>query len=90
LGNSIPDEKLKPAKARKKGIMKTANEAKKIIAAKLNELGLPAYKLSAKTVDFTDLARAQKLFVKINGWKPSPLWDDLQKTAKENGFLITD
>jgi hypothetical protein len=28
--------------------------------------------------------------VKINGWKPSPLWDDLQKTAKENGFLITD
>ena len=70
--------------------MKTANEAKKIIAAKLNELGLPAYKLSAKTVDFTDLARAQKLFVKIHNWQPSQLWDDLQKTAKENGFLITD
>lgn len=68
----------------------TNNEAKKIIANKLNELGLPAYKLTAKTVSFADLARDSKLFVKINGWKPSPLWEDLQKTAKENGFMITD
>jgi hypothetical protein len=68
----------------------TNNEAKKIISNKLNELNLPAFKLTAKTIDFTDLARASKLFVKIHGWKPSPLWVDLQKTAKENGFLIQD
>ena len=67
----------------------TNNEAKKIIAARLNELCLPDYKLTAKTIDFTDLARSSKLFVKIHGWKPASLWDELQKTAKENGFLIT-
>jgi hypothetical protein len=68
----------------------TGNKAKKIIADKLETLGLPQYKLTAKTIDFTDLARASKLFVKINGWKPSPLWSDLQETAKANGFLIQD
>ena len=68
----------------------TNNEAKKIITKKLIDLNLPAYKLTAKTVDFSDLARASKLFVKIHGWKPSPLWNDLQKVAKENGFLIQD
>ena len=68
----------------------TSNEAKKIITKKLIDLNLPAYKLTAKTVDFSDLARGSKLFVKIHGWKPSPLWDDLQKTAKESGFLIQD
>jgi hypothetical protein len=51
-------------------------------------LGLPAYKLTAKTISFMDLARGSKLFVKIHNWKPSPLWDELQKVAKDNGFLI--
>lgn len=68
----------------------TTNKAKKIITSKLQELGLPNYKLSAKTVDFTDLARASKIFIKIHDWNPSPLWEELQKVAKENGFLITD
>lgn len=68
----------------------TGNKAKKIIADKLETLGLPQYKLTAKTVDFTDLARGSKLFVKIHGWKPSPLWNDLQKVSKENGFMIQD
>ncbi len=68
----------------------TSNEAKRIITKKLSDLNLPAFKLTAKTVDFSDLARASKLFIKIHGWKPSPLWDDLQKVAKENGFLIQD
>ena len=65
-----------------------ANAAKKVVAEKLNSLGLPAFKLSAKSIDFTDLARANCIFVKINGWRPSPFWDDLKKTAKENGFCI--
>ena len=66
----------------------TSNGAKKIIAARLEDLHLPPYKLTAETVDFTDLARASKLFITIHEWKPSPLWDVLQQTAKENGFLI--
>lgn len=68
----------------------TTHQAKKIISNKLNELGLPSYKLTAKTIDFIDLARTSKLFVKIHGWKPSPLWEDLQQIAKTNGFLIQD
>jgi hypothetical protein len=68
----------------------TNSGAKKVIAEKLNSLGLPAYKLTAKTISFMDLARGSKLFVKIHGWQPSPLWDELQKVAKDNGFLIQD
>jgi hypothetical protein len=68
----------------------TGHKAKKIISDKLAILGLPQYKLTAKTIDFTDLARESQLFVKINGWKPSPLWNDLKKVAKENGFMIQD
>jgi len=77
-------------KEKGRGNIMTSNEAKKIIAKKLNDLNLPAYKLTANTVDFSDLAKGSKLFVKIHNWKPSPLWNDLQKTAAENGFLIQD
>jgi hypothetical protein len=66
----------------------TTNQAKKAIANKLNELGLPAYKLTAKTIDFTDLARNSCIFVHIHGWSPSPLWDEIKQTAKTNGFCI--
>ena len=65
----------------------TASKAKKIIREKLNQLGLQ-YRLTAKTVSFSDLARGDCIFVKIHGWKPNPLWDELDKTAKQNGFCI--
>jgi hypothetical protein len=66
----------------------TPAKAKKIIIDKLNELHLPYDKVTAKTIDFTDLARASMIFVKIHGWKPNPLMGELEKVAKENGFRV--
>lgn len=64
------------------------SEAKKIVAQRLTELGLPAYKLTAKSIDFSDLARAKCVFVKIHGWAPNPLWRELDHTARMYGFRI--
>lgn len=66
----------------------TPARAKKIMQAALEERELPYEKLTARTVNFTDLARGGCVFVKIHGWKPRPSWDHLKKVAKENGFCI--
>ena len=66
----------------------TTGQAKKIIASELEKRGLPFTKLTAKTVDFTDLARANCIFVKIHGWQPNPAWDELRAIAVQNGFRI--
>ena len=44
--------------------------------------------LSAKTVDFTDLARSSVIVVTIKGWTPDPLAADLRAFAKAEGFQI--
>ena len=62
--------------------------AKNIIRKELFRLGLPAYKLSAKTVSFIDLARSSVIFVKIHGWQSGPEWNELKAIAIENGFRI--
>lgn len=66
----------------------TPAQAKRLIKAKLDELKLPYTKLTAKTVNFTDLARASCVFVKVYGWKPDPAWDVLVKLAVDNGFRV--
>ena len=65
-------------------------QAKKLIANKLTELGLPAYKLSAKTINFMDLARGECIFVKMHAWQPNSLWEQLDSVARANGFRIED
>ena len=65
------------------------SQAKKIIKNKLDELGLPYTKLTAKTISFVDLARDNCIFVKIHGWKPNSLFDILKQLAISNGFRIT-
>jgi len=65
----------------------TPNHAKKIVKAWLEVNGF-SYKLSAKTIDFIDLARGSCIFVKIHGWKPSPLWDELKKHCRKSGFCL--
>jgi hypothetical protein len=65
-----------------------AAQAKKIIKAKLDELGLPYTKLTAKKVGFQDLARADCMFVYVHGWTPHESWDVLDKLAKDNGFRV--
>ena len=66
----------------------TPHRAKAIIRAELERQGLIYTKLTARTVDFTDLARAKCVFVKIHGWQPNPVWDDLQALAVRHGFRI--
>jgi hypothetical protein len=67
--------------------MKTS-EAKRIIANGLAVLHHQPYKLTAKTISFQDLARADCIFVKIHGWMPSPDWSALDNLARGNGFRI--
>jgi len=63
-------------------------QAKRIIADKLDELGLPNYKLTVRTVPFSDLARRSEIFVRIIGWEPNSQWTQLKKIAKDNGFCV--
>jgi hypothetical protein len=46
------------------------------------------FKLTARTVDFTDLARCSVIFVQVRGWEPNPLWNELKTLAKTNGFCV--
>lgn len=66
----------------------TTSLAKRIVKDKLQTLNLPFTKLTARTIGFQDLARANCIFVKIHGWQASPLWDDIADTARANGFRI--
>lgn len=64
------------------------NKAKQLIKNELDRLNVSYTKLTARTVDFTDLTRDKSLFVKIHGWKPNLVWANLKKIAKDNGFFI--
>lgn len=66
----------------------TPRQAKEIIRQRLAELNLPTFHLSAKTIDFTDLARARCIFVKVHNWVPNPMYRELDLTARVNGFRI--
>jgi hypothetical protein len=72
----VPEKPLMPSRA------------KEIIRQALVKLNLPPYKLTAKTVDFTDLARARMVFVRIHGWKPDPIYGELDRIARHNDFRI--
>lgn len=67
---------------------KPTTDAKNIIRKSLAELDLPAYKLTARTISFVDLARASCVFVQIHGWQSNPRWDELRSIAIKNGFRI--
>jgi radical SAM superfamily enzyme YgiQ (UPF0313 family) len=68
----------------------TPNEAKKQVKGWLKDHGLPDYKLSAKTTDFTDLARASVVFVTVHDWHPHPgiRFYNLAVWAKQRGFEV--
>jgi hypothetical protein len=51
-------------------------------------MNIPFTKLTAKTVDFTDLAREKVIFVKIHGWEPCPALIGIKQLAKECGFRV--
>jgi len=62
--------------------------AKQIIKKELDARGLKYDKLTAKAVDFSDLGRESCIFVKVHGWEPNPVWDELKAVAVANGFRI--
>ena len=70
----------------------TPHSAKKIIGNILTERKVPFTKLTAKTIDFTDLARAKCIFVRVHGFvfneETTPLWRELRIIAGSNGFRI--
>jgi hypothetical protein len=65
----------------------TPQQAKKIVSEWLVKHSM-TFKLTARTVDFTDLARCKVIFVQVQGWEPNPLWNDLKALAKTNGFYV--
>ena len=66
----------------------TAKQANSIIANKLVELGVSYTKLTARTISFSDLARTSCVFVKIHGWKPNPVIQELKELAVSHGFRV--
>lgn len=62
-------------------------EAKEIIEEVLAKNGL-SNKLTAKTIDFIDLARNSCVFVQVWNWESSPLADTAKQAAKANGFCV--
>lgn len=65
----------------------TPNESKKIVTQWLKENNFD-YKVSARTVSFSDLGYGHRVFVKVKGWKPNPKWDGLEQLARKNGFRV--
>lgn len=63
------------------------SQAKKIIGKYLKEHGL-SNKLTAKTVNFVDLARDKCVFVEIHNWQPGPMANELIHLARTNGFCV--
>jgi len=66
----------------------TPSNAKQIVKMALESRGLPFTKLTARTVNFSDLARGRCLFVAIHGWQPNPAWDEIKQVASDAGFCI--
>ena len=66
----------------------SATQAKRIIENELISRKLAYTKLTARTIGFSDLARGNKLFVKIHGWQPNPQWDELKTVARKYAFCI--
>jgi len=66
----------------------TPSEAKNLVRGWLRDLGLPEYKLRARTVGFHDLARDSMVFVAIIGWKEHPDGKKVRQWALDRGFGI--
>lgn len=65
----------------------TTAESKKLVRAVLDAHGL-TNRVTARTVNFTDLARAQPVFVMVHGTMPREVWDELAPIADEHGFIL--
>lgn len=67
----------------------TAMEAKQLIETALKERNVPFTRVSASKLLFENVICTKKRFVKIHGWQPNPIFNEIQKIANENGFCVT-
>ena len=67
--------------------MNTLNKAKKQVRDWLNARG-HSNKITARTIDFTDLARGSMVFVKIYDLLDADAWTYLNASARRNGFRV--
>ena len=69
----------------------TAREAGKIVRWWLRDQSIAGIIVTAKTIDFSDLARCSKVFVFLEGAfrvLTAEHWTMLDKLARDHGFLI--
>lgn len=64
------------------------NEAKRLVKQALTDRRLPFTKLTARTVEFTDLAHCRRIFVHVHGWQSNPQWEEIKAVAREHGFNV--
>jgi translation elongation factor P/translation initiation factor 5A len=64
------------------------SQAKKIVKAELEKRNISFTKLTSRTVNFMDLTRDNCIFVKIHGWQPNPLLEEVEQVARTNGFRV--
>jgi hypothetical protein len=62
---------------------------KKQAAAILNDVTGKSYRLTSKTISFSDLARGSAVFVTIHGWDNGANFiDELKSLAHKAGFIF--
>ena len=65
-----------------------ARACRQVVALALSARGLHN-KLAAKSVGFGDLARASRVFVKVDGYLPPGVEDEMAALAKGHGFSLS-
>lgn len=69
--------------------MITARNASRLMADYLKAEQIGVNRVSAKIIDFTDLARKEAVFVYLDGWPINPEAAAKAKTyARDNGFFL--
>lgn len=70
----------------------TAREARDVVQRYMEGNGIQCKprQVTARTVSFIDLARDEKVFVKVTGWNGEPaIRDQLLAIARHHGFRVT-
>jgi hypothetical protein len=62
---------------------------KKKAAAILNDVTGKSYRLTSKTISFSDLARGSAIFITIHGWDNGAMFtNELEAAAHKAGFIF--
>ena len=69
--------------------MLSAKGAKDLLRTELKRRGIKHGTMRAKTVSFSDLARADKVFVSVQGVELDPFFiSELKEFCQKNGFIV--